>query len=63
LEKVVVDEKDMAKAVSVAGWVEWVVEQGGGEGTGREIWEKALGSVRDGVQKAVERRGLGSLAL
>ncbi|MCJ1486595.1 deoxycytidyl transferase [Schaereria dolodes] len=55
LARVVLEERDMAKAVGVAGWLGWVVERG----VGGERWEEAKGRVEEGVQRAIGERGLG----
>ena len=62
LDRVVGEEKDMAKAVNVARWLGWVVDRGGGQGRSGEQWRRALKRVEDGVQEAVRNRGLGSVA-
>ncbi|KAA6413051.1 MAG: DNA repair REV1 [Lasallia pustulata] len=62
LDKVVGEEKDMAKAVNVVRWLGWVIDQGDGYGKGGEQWRRALTRVEDGVQGAVSNRGLGSVA-
>lgn len=62
LDRVVEAEKDMAKAINVAKWLGWLVDQGGGYGRGGEQWRRALKRVEDGVQGAVKNRGLGSVA-
>lgn len=69
LGKVVGEEGDMGKAVSVARWLGWVVDEGvsggggggkgEGEGNGDGKWKEAVGRVREGVQCAVEERRLG----
>lgn len=63
LEKVVGEEGDMEKAVSVGRWLGWVVDEGMGDGSGKvegdRVWREALGRVQEGVQRAVEERGLG----
>ncbi|CAF9902794.1 MAG: deoxycytidyl transferase [Alectoria fallacina] len=63
LGKVVGEEGDMEKAVSVGRWVGWVVDEGVGDGSGKvegdRVWKEALGRVQEGVQRAVEQRGLG----
>lgn len=58
LQRVTVEEKDMAKAVGVVKWLRWVVDQGGGG----EVWKRPLARVEEGVQGAVVERGLGRLA-
>ena len=55
LKRVVLEERDMVKAVGVVKWLKWVVE----EGNGINIWAGAVKRVEDGVQEAVKARGLG----
>jgi len=55
LQKVVTEEKNMEKAVSVAKWISWLVDENDGKG----FWREAKMKVRDGVQDAVKKRGLG----
>ena len=57
LGRVVREEGDMAKAVSVVKWVGWMVD----EGDGRGVWREALQKVQAGVQDAVKERGLGTV--
>lgn len=65
LKRVVGEEGDMAKAVAVVRWLEWVVGEGvdGGDGgkvwEGKAKWEGTVRKVEEGVQEAVEERGLG----
>ena len=68
LGKVVGEERDMGKAVSVGRWLAWVVDEGmsgngdGGGGKkegGNKVWKEAVGRVQEGVQCAVEERRLG----
>lgn len=75
LEKVVSDEGDMAKAVSIVRWLRWVVDNGEGNDEGQTVdqddaeaqeseedqisWREAVSRVEEGVQDAVECRGLG----
>lgn len=63
LGKVVGEEGDMEKAVSVGRWLGWVVDEGVGDGSGKvegdRVWKEAVGRVQEGVQLAVEERGLG----
>lgn len=63
LGKVVGDEGDMEKAVSVGRWLGWVVDEGVGDGSGKvegdKVWAEAVARVQEGVQNAVEGRGLG----
>lgn len=58
LRRVVLDERDMAKAVSVVKWLSWVIDQN----DGAKFWGTALKLVQDGVQVAVEERGVGNVA-
>lgn len=67
LKSVVVDEKDIDKAVSVVTWLMWLVEdanatRGGecqsGSSHGTITWEAAIRSLQKGVSDGVEERGL-----
>ncbi|MCJ1406060.1 deoxycytidyl transferase [Ptychographa xylographoides] len=55
LRQVILEERDMAKAVGVVKWLGWVVDDGGGA----RYWNQAQKVVQDGVQTAVKERGLG----
>lgn len=57
LRRVIVEEKDMSKAVSVVRWLDWVIDQGGGA----QFWADALKQVQEGVQLAVKERDLGKV--
>ncbi|KAK3175103.1 hypothetical protein OEA41_002349 [Lepraria neglecta] len=59
LKRVVGEEGDMEKAVSVTRWLGWVVDEGDGGESG--VWGEAVGKVREGVQEAVKERGLGAV--
>lgn len=59
LRQVVIEEKDMDKAVSVAKWMIWLVD----EGDDRKVWGNAMERVHDGVQSAVRERGLGKVEI
>ena len=59
LQRVVLDEQDMDKAVSVARWMAWVVDEGDEKGA----WKGAVRKVRESVQIAVKERGLGKVEL
>ena len=57
LRSVVTDEGDLNKAVSVAKWLRWLVDEGGsGEDA---VWIEAMGNIEQGVQEGVKERGLG----
>ncbi|KAK5124494.1 hypothetical protein LTR85_001711 [Meristemomyces frigidus] len=65
LSDVVVEERDMAKAVAVVKWLAWVVEERE-EGLGERVhaaWQQAVEAVKEGVQSAVQDRALGSVDL
>ena len=69
LGRVVGEEGDMEKAVGVGRWLGWVVDEGvgnggdggdgGGGGGGGRVWKEAVERVQEGIQGAVEKRGLG----
>lgn len=61
LQKVVGEEGDMGKAVSVVKWLRWVMDEAKGVEKGRAEWTAALARVEEGVQEAVGERGLGTV--
>ncbi|OJD12899.1 hypothetical protein AJ78_06582 [Emergomyces pasteurianus Ep9510] len=74
LKRVVLEEKDIAKAVAVVGWLAWLIgsstseyvqpDQGGSSPevckniAAREAWAEALRSLRNNISDAVQERGL-----
>ncbi|KAK6540742.1 deoxycytidyl transferase [Orbilia ellipsospora] len=54
LKGVVIEERDVEKAVSAVRWLEWVV----GEAEGHVEWVVAVEMCRVGVREAAEQRGL-----
>jgi DNA repair protein REV1 len=65
LRDVVVEERDLAKAVGAVKWMGWVVEgdSNGSTSSSAGAWLEALEKVRKGVRAAVLERGLGSVGL
>ncbi|KAK6948316.1 hypothetical protein Daesc_010082 [Daldinia eschscholtzii] len=67
LVRVVLEEKDMDKAAKLVRWLDYLVEDSGGEGggemeyRGKEAWREVVGQVKREVQNAVRERGLGPL--
>ncbi|KAF7868559.1 hypothetical protein EAF04_005090 [Stromatinia cepivora] len=63
LRRVILDERDLAKAVGVVKWLEWLKDDSEivGKGKGKKLWENAYEDVRSKVQEAVKERGLGML--
>lgn len=61
LQKVVGEEGDMGKAVSVVKWLGWVIDEAKDVEKGRAEWTGALARVEEGVQEAVCKRGLGTV--
>ena len=57
LKRVVGEEGDMEKAVSVVRWLGWIVD----EADEKKSWTGAVMKVQDGVQEAVKERGLGKV--
>jgi len=59
LQRVIVDEHDMAKAVAVVDWVSYLVadHRFAVEST-RVAWNDVLASIKEGVRVAVKQRGL-----
>ncbi|KAK5135750.1 hypothetical protein LTR08_004736 [Meristemomyces frigidus] len=67
LRDVVVEERDVAKAVVVVKWLVWVAEEGQevealGEHA-RATWDQGVAFVVEAVQSAVAKRGLGRVDL
>jgi DNA repair protein REV1 len=60
LKAVVVEERDMEKAVAVVKWVCWLHGEGGEEldPSIKERWDVAIQTLQEGVQQAVCERGL-----
>ena len=56
LKRVVMEEKDMSKAVAVVKWLDWAVGQ---DPTTDSLWEEAVTTVKEQVQTAIHQRGLG----
>ncbi|KAG7006408.1 DNA repair protein rev1 [Physcia stellaris] len=65
LRKVVQEEHNMAKAVGVSKWLAWTVEEAKRLNTkqelwkGMERWDSSLKKIREGMQRALQGRGLG----
>lgn len=63
LKAVVIEERDISKAVAVIKWMAWVIDQGE-ESTPEEVldgWKEALGTMQQEVQEAATSRALGKL--
>ncbi|KAK1636796.1 impB/mucB/samB family protein [Colletotrichum phormii] len=63
LARVVSEERDMEKASRLVRWLDWLVEDDGSEGRGKQGWRKTVADIKAGVQRAVEQRGLGPVRL
>ncbi|KAL8924896.1 MAG: hypothetical protein Q9208_003779 [Pyrenodesmia sp. 3 TL-2023] len=57
LRKVVLEERDMGKAIAVVRWLKWLVEEM--ENGQERVWDGAMTRIEEGVQEAVRERGLG----
>lgn len=65
LRRVIAEEKDIDKAVSVVRWLMWLVDDAGDRqsrtpstGQGTVTWTEAIGTMQRSAQAAVEARGL-----
>ena len=68
LHRVVVEEKDLDKAISVVSWLSWLVEdteqqnhtstQSPRSGQGTVAWAEAIEIMHKKIQKALDMRGL-----
>ncbi|KAN0122275.1 DNA repair protein [Hyaloscypha variabilis] len=63
LRRVVLEERDMSKVVSLVRWLSWLIEESDGESEGTRAWTTALEGMKEKVQAAVTERGLGLLEL
>jgi DNA repair protein REV1 len=63
LRRVVLDERDMSKVVSLVRWLSWLIEESDDDNKGTRAWTTALEGIKEKVQAAVEERGLGMLDL
>jgi DNA repair protein REV1 len=63
LRRVVLDERDMSKVVSLVRWLSWLIEGSDDDNKGTRAWTTALEGIKEKVQAAVEERGLGILDL
>ncbi|KAJ4397164.1 deoxycytidyl transferase [Gnomoniopsis smithogilvyi] len=65
LARVITEERDMEKARMLVKWLNWIIEEEdeleAGQ-RGREGWKHALNGVKTAVQKALDARGLSSMA-
>jgi DNA repair protein REV1 len=61
LRKVVLEEKDMSKAIGMVKWIDYVIsdEADKDERFSKEPWKAALAKIKGGVVKAAKERGLG----
>ncbi|KAH9845914.1 Deoxycytidyl transferase [Teratosphaeria destructans] len=61
LRDVVVEERNLAKAVAVVKWMAWVIEEDEEvlDEAVKQAWVSALGRVEEGVQGATRERGMG----
>lgn len=58
---VILEEKNVDKALSFVRWLEWLVTEDTDKGKGRQVWDKALRRIKSTVQEAAQERGLGEL--
>ncbi|KAG9193689.1 DNA repair protein REV1 [Alternaria panax] len=62
LSRVVLEEKDMNKAVSMVRWIDYVIsDEAEKQSFSKEQWEDALAKIKEGVIKAGKERGLGTV--
>jgi DNA repair protein REV1 len=62
LRRVVLEEKNMSKAVSIVKWLAWLIEDTDGKSgaeKGMRSWKEALEGIKERVRGAVMDRGLG----
>ncbi|KAM0486851.1 hypothetical protein ACHAPX_000115 [Trichoderma viride] len=62
LVKVIKEERDLSKAVTLIKWLSVVVDQDG-DSRGRRAWKLAVSGIKVAMQAAVEERGLAPLQI
>ncbi|KAF2115317.1 hypothetical protein BDV96DRAFT_599674 [Lophiotrema nucula] len=62
LGKVILEEKDLGKAVGIVRWLDWVIDDliDDEQDIDEEKWRKAMDEIKAGVRDAGKERGLGS---
>ncbi|KAM0260496.1 hypothetical protein ACHAQJ_002729 [Trichoderma viride] len=63
LVKVIKEERDLTKAVTLVKWLSVVVDQDGVDSRGRRAWKLAVNGIKAAMQAAVEERGLAPLQI
>ncbi|PON23944.1 hypothetical protein TGAM01_v207272 [Trichoderma gamsii] len=63
LVKVIKEERDLSKAVTLIKWLSMVVDQDGVDSRGRRAWKLAVSGIKVAMQAAVEERGLAPLQI
>lgn len=63
LRRVILEERNMEKVVSIMRWLDWIIDQEAGNGVGGKAWRSALDGIYIKVQEAVSERGLGRLKI
>ncbi|KAE8843155.1 hypothetical protein HRS9139_02452 [Pyrenophora teres f. teres] len=64
LHKVILEERNLSKAVSVVKWIDYLIddEADNEESSAQREWEDALATIKGGVLKAAKARGLGRVS-
>jgi DNA repair protein REV1 len=66
LDRVVVEERDMAKAIGVVKWMDWIVgelEDDDGRLSSKRDWEEAVSQVKNAMTNSARKRGLGRVEI
>ncbi|KAI1845268.1 hypothetical protein JX266_008578 [Neoarthrinium moseri] len=61
LVEVILEERDMDKAMKLVQWLDYLVEGDESTSRGKGIWQAFVQDTKNEVQKAVKQRGLGQL--
>ncbi|CAI4216591.1 unnamed protein product [Parascedosporium putredinis] len=56
--QVVVEERNMEKAISIVKYLDWILQEDETDGKAKQAWVKASASVKEAVQAAARQRGL-----
>ncbi|KXJ95458.1 hypothetical protein Micbo1qcDRAFT_217178 [Microdochium bolleyi] len=63
LVKVILEEKDMEKAVKLVQWLDFLADDSESDATkGKQVWARVVRSIKRELDTAVKERGLGALS-
>ncbi|KAI1083281.1 impB/mucB/samB family protein [Whalleya microplaca] len=63
LVRVVLEEKDMDKALKLIRWLDYLMDEDESDSPGKQAWQGVIRDIKQEVQKAARARGLGPLVM